>query len=68
MQAGNHPEVSRIAHSIKGGCAMVGLSGATGAAALLEISTTSETWFPQLAKLQSALGALEGILITDFPI
>jgi CheY-like chemotaxis protein len=62
MDAGNQPEVARIAHAIKGGCAMVGLSSATDAAARLETSNTPETWPKELLQLREAHIALKSIL------
>ena len=61
------PEVKRLAHSIKGGCSMVGLSGATEAAARLETSNTTVTYPQELSQLHAALAALEGILGGNFP-
>jgi len=55
-------EVSRIAHTIKGGCAMVGFSMATEAAALLENSNRHETWPKELLQLHFALGKLQSML------
>jgi CheY-like chemotaxis protein/HPt (histidine-containing phosphotransfer) domain-containing protein len=62
VDAGNQPEVARIAHIIKGGCSMVGLSGATEAAARLEISNLRETWPKELVQLHFALDSLKSIL------
>lgn len=67
MDAANVPEVSRIAHSIKGACAMVGLTGARETAARLEISNLPVTWPGELAQLHIALRGLEGMLADDFP-
>jgi CheY-like chemotaxis protein len=62
IDAGNATEVSRIAHTIKGGCAMVGFSIATEAAARLENSNRPETWPKELSQLHFALGELQGML------
>jgi CheY-like chemotaxis protein len=67
MDAGDGAEVARIAHAIKGGCAMVGLSGARDAAARLETSNVPVTWPAELAQLHFALTALEGMLAGNFP-
>jgi len=60
-------EVQRIAHTIKGGCAMVGLSGATQVAARLETSNVAVTWPAEVQELRGALKALEDMLGTEFP-
>jgi CheY-like chemotaxis protein len=62
MDSRNQAEVQRIAHAIKGGCAMVGLSSATSAASRLETSNLSETWPKELLQLHFALSKLQGIL------
>ncbi|WP_263353919.1 response regulator [Acidicapsa acidisoli] len=62
IDAGNTTEVSRIAHTIKGGCAMVGFSIATAAAARLENSNRPETWLKELSQLHFALSELQGML------
>ena len=62
MDAGDAAAVASIAHTIKGGCGMVGLSGATEAAARLESSNLPETWPGELLQLHFALGNLQGIL------
>ena len=67
MNAANAPEVARIAHSIKGACAMVGLTSARETAARLEISNLPVTWPAELAQLHFALRGLEGMLADDFP-
>jgi CheY-like chemotaxis protein len=67
MNAQNLGEVQRISHSIKGGCAMVGVTIASEAASRLEISNLPVTWPLELAELHDALGALEGMLVGDFP-
>jgi CheY-like chemotaxis protein len=68
MDAGNAVEVARIAHTTKGGCSMVGLTAATGAAARLEISNRIGTWPKELAQLRAALEGLQRILGDEFPI
>src|SRR5271170_5305712 len=55
MHAGDAREVSRIAHTIKGGCAMVGISIAIEAAATLEKSNEREAWPKQLSQLHFAM-------------
>jgi len=67
MTASNVQEVKRLAHSIKGGCSMVGLTAATEAAARLETSNTTVTHAKELSQLHAALVALDGILGDDFP-
>jgi CheY-like chemotaxis protein len=67
MIASNAGEVARIAHSVKGGSAMVGFTMATEAAGRLEASNRSETWPKELKRLQDALEALERILGGEFP-
>jgi CheY-like chemotaxis protein len=62
MQDGQAAEVVRIAHAIKGGCAMVGLSAAKDSAARLETGNQSETWQNELSQLHFALDKLQGIL------
>ena len=62
MGAGDATEVVRIAHIIKGGCGMVGLSGAQEAAARLETGNQHGTWPKDLLQLHFALGKLQGIL------
>jgi CheY-like chemotaxis protein len=62
MDAGDPSEVAKIAHAIKGGCAMVGLSSATAAAARLENSDAPETWPKELLQLRDAHIALQSIL------
>jgi len=66
MEAENAAEVARIAHAIKGGCAMVGLTGARDAAANLEVSNLPVTWSNELAHLRIALTNLECMLGGDF--
>ena len=67
MNANDSGEVARIAHAIKGGCAMVGLSSAREAASRLETSNLPETWPAELAHLHSALKGLEVMLGDNFP-
>jgi CheY-like chemotaxis protein len=62
MDAGDAPEVARIAHTIKGGCGMVGLSSAQQAASRLETSNLPETWPKELLQLHFAWKQLQGIL------
>jgi CheY-like chemotaxis protein len=68
MDAADSIEVARIAHAIKGGCAMVGLSSARGAASRLETSNLPVTWPAELAHLHSALKGLEVMLGGNFPV
>ena len=67
MEGSNLAEVQRIAHAIKGGCAMVGLSSAREAASRLETSNLPVTWPTELAHLHSALNGLEVMLGDNFP-
>lgn len=67
MQADDAPAVARIAHTIKGGCSMVGVTIAIHAAAKLEFSNRNGTWLHELAQLHSALDRLERILGGEFP-
>jgi HPt (histidine-containing phosphotransfer) domain-containing protein len=67
MLAQDSAEVARIAHSVKGGSAMVGFKMATEAAGRLETSNRSETWPEELAQLRRALLELERILGGEFP-
>jgi CheY-like chemotaxis protein len=67
MNASDVVEVKRLAHSIKGGCSMVGLTGASAAAARLETSNTTVTHPQELSQLHAALVALDGILGDNFP-
>ncbi|WP_263356927.1 response regulator [Acidicapsa ligni] len=62
MNANDTPEVARIAHSIKGGCAMVGLSSAMQSAARLESSNLRETWPKEVLQLHNALKSLQSML------
>jgi CheY-like chemotaxis protein len=62
MDAGNATEVKRIAHTIKGGCGMVGLIGAREPAAQLESSNRPETGRKELLQLHFALNKLKEIL------
>jgi CheY-like chemotaxis protein len=66
MNANDSAEVARIAHAIKGGCAMVGLSNAREAASRLETSNLPVTWPAELVQLQCALSALEVMLGDNF--
>jgi CheY-like chemotaxis protein len=68
MEAGNAAEVTRLAHTTKGGCSMVGLTAATEAAARLESSNRNGTWSKELAQLRAALAALQRILGDEFPV
>jgi CheY-like chemotaxis protein len=67
MDAGQAAEVSRIAHAIKGGCAMVGLTAAKDAAARLESGNREEMWPKELAELTFALDNLQRILSDGLP-
>lgn len=67
MEANNSAEVARIAHAIKGGCAMVGLTSAREAASRLETSNAPVTWPAEVTQLRIALTGLEGMLGDDFP-
>lgn len=67
MDANNAAEVARIAHAIKGGCAMVGLASARDAASRLETSNAPVTWPTEVVQLRIALTGLEGMLGDDFP-
>jgi CheY-like chemotaxis protein len=67
MNASNAAEVARIAHAIKGGCAMVGLTSARDAAARLETSNLPVTWPEELSQLRIAMSGLEGMLGSEFP-
>ena len=75
IKDGDPEEVRRIAHAIKGGCAMVGLTKATEAAARLESSggvsnersNGQPAYLQELDELRFTLGGLEGILGDDFP-
>jgi CheY-like chemotaxis protein len=66
IDASNTAEISRIAHSIKGVCAMVGLTSGRDAAARLEVSNLPVTWPEDLAQLRIALEGLEVMLADDF--
>lgn len=63
MDSGDEAEVRRVAHAIKGGCAMVGLSSATQAASRLESSNLAGAWPQELLQLHFALSKLQGILV-----
>ncbi len=62
INAGDTTETARIAHIIKGGCSMVGISVAVEAAARLESSNPPETWPKELLQLHFALDRLKSIL------
>jgi CheY-like chemotaxis protein len=67
MDAKDAQSVARIAHAVKGGCSMVGLTAATDAAARLESSNRIGAWPEELIELRSALAALQSILVHEFP-
>lgn len=67
VEAGDVREVSRIAHSIKGACAMVGMIAGRNAAATLETSDLPGTWAEEVMQLHIALEALKVMLASDFP-
>jgi CheY-like chemotaxis protein len=67
MHQGRASEVARVAHAIKGGCAMVGLSIARDAAARLETSNLSNNWQSELTQLHFALDKLQGLLSDKLP-
>jgi HPt (histidine-containing phosphotransfer) domain-containing protein len=67
MSQGRASEVARVAHAIKGGCAMVGLSIARDAAARLETDNRSTSWQSELAQLHFALDKLQGLLSDRLP-
>lgn len=67
MDQGRNSEVARVAHAIKGGCAMVGLSMARDAAARLETSNLSDSWQSELTQLHFALDKLQGLLSDRLP-
>jgi two-component system, sensor histidine kinase and response regulator len=62
IEARDQDEVHRIAHTIKGGCAMVGLSGAAKAASQIETGNLPESWKKELLQLNAAFSSLQGIL------
>jgi CheY-like chemotaxis protein len=66
MNASNAAEVARIAHAIKGGCAMVGLTSARDAASRLETSNLPVTWPEELSQLHISMSGLEGMLGSEF--
>ena len=76
MKAADQAEVMRIAHSIKGGCSMVGFTAAAEAAARLETHgttgddaiSTSGTYPEELLRLHAALSALKGMLADEFSV
>lgn len=65
LRDADHVQVSAIAHAIKGGCAMLGVSAARDAASSLENSTTREHWQRDFAALHAALDALRAALSSD---
>jgi CheY-like chemotaxis protein len=65
MNKNQAQEVARIAHAIKGGCAMVGLKSAQEAASRLETSNAPGAWPAELAQIRNAFEALEGMLSAD---
>jgi HPt (histidine-containing phosphotransfer) domain-containing protein len=67
MDTDDMVEVRRIAHAVKGGCSMVGLSGAMVAASRLEIGNLRASWPKELLRLQLAREALQGILDDGLP-
>jgi len=67
MNAGDQTEVARIAHAIKGGCAMVGLTGAREIASELEKGNLHESWDAKITQLRSTLLSLEGMITSSFP-
>ena len=67
MADGRASEVARVAHAIKGGCAMVGLSIAKDAADRLETSNLPDMWQKELAQLHFALDKLQCILSDRLP-
>ncbi len=58
LRAADHAQVSAIAHTIKGGCAMLGVSAARDAASSLEISPSGEDAQRDRAALHAVLDAL----------
>jgi len=67
MDAKNLAEVQRLAHTIKGGSSMVGVTSVVNISARMEISNLSVTWPEDLAQLRNALRALEDMLGVEFP-
>ena len=65
--AADPAEISRIAHAIKGGCAMVGLTRIRNTAAALEAGVPRETWLAHLAQLHMHLRELNDILMMESP-
>ena len=65
--AADPAEISRIAHAIKGGCAMVGLTRIRNTAAALEAGVPRETWLAHLAELHNHLRELNDILMMESP-
>lgn len=62
LRDADHREVSAIAHTIKGGCAMLGLSAARDAASSLEISPSGDDAQRDFAALRAALDALQAMI------
>ncbi len=60
-------EVHRIAHAIKGGCSMAGLSSAAAAASRLESSNIPHDWPKELFLLHNAHNALKKLLQDRLP-
>ncbi len=67
MRGGDAAEVQRIAHAIKGGCGMVGLTSAQQSASRLETSNLPGTWSKELVQLQFSLDQLRSILGVGLP-
>jgi CheY-like chemotaxis protein len=67
MDAKDTMDVQRIAHTVKGGSSMVGVTSVVNISARLEISNLSVTWSNDLAQLRDALEALERMLGVEFP-
>ena len=65
MDAGDAAEIKRTAHTIKGGCGMVGFIGAREPAAQLESSNRPETGRKELLQLHFALNKLKEILSNE---
>lgn len=65
LRDADHVQVTAIAHAIKGGCAMLGVSAARDAASSLETSATREHWQRDFAALHAALAALRAALTSN---
>lgn len=65
LRDADHGQVTAIAHAIKGGCAMLGVSAARDAASSLETSTTGEHWQRDFATLHAALADLRAALSSN---